>query len=480
MERNDGEMRIATGAMMHETNTFTHMRTGLGAFTCAEGEEVYGIQRWRGTVLDGIFDTLRSGGAELVPAFFARTLPSGTVKRSAYDYIKSKILSGIEKAGTLDGICLALHGSMAVEGMADPQGDLLAELRKITGPGIPIVCPLDMHATVTRKMIENADAFCAYRTAPHIDEYMTGARAAGLLLTSVKSRKKLTTCMRKLPILIAGEKTETDTSPTKELFENLAEMDNEEGILSASYVLGFPWADSVNNGVAALTVGFFDNLPLLDSAAIRLAAAFDHVKEQFDFTTEAHSPEETIEIALRQGSRPVIISDSGDNPTAGASQDSSIMIKLLMDKNVKGALVTAISDKQSYENCFNTGVGKEACLSLGTLKPGSGEASPLSIPVTVKNIARSGNMDYAVVEHDGIDVVISKDRVEVSEPGYMEELGLNLKDYRVIVVKSGYLSPKYRSIAARNMLALTAGDTCEILEELPYKITPRPIFPLDR
>jgi microcystin degradation protein MlrC len=51
--------------------------------------------------------------------------------------------------------------------------------------------------------------------------------------------------------------------------------------------------------------------------------------------------------------------------------------------------------------------------------------------------------------------------------------------YPIVVVKSGYLSPEYKRLAKRAILALTPGDTCELLEQLPYRRVPRPIFPLD-
>ncbi len=68
-------MRIATGAMMHETNTFTHLATELEAFITAKGEEVYGVRRWQGTVIDGIHDTLLKEAVQRIPTFFC-TYPS--------------------------------------------------------------------------------------------------------------------------------------------------------------------------------------------------------------------------------------------------------------------------------------------------------------------------------------------------------------------------------------------------------------------
>jgi microcystin degradation protein MlrC len=62
----------------------------------------------------------------------------------------------------------------------------------------------------------------------------------------------------------------------------------------------------------------------------------------------------------------------------------------------------------------------------------------------------------------------------------MRELGLKLEEYNIISVKCGYLDPTYKAFAAKSILALTPGYTCELLDTLPYKLVPRPIFPLDR
>ena len=473
-------MKIAFGAMMHETNTFTAIRTCICDFTCAEGNDVYGVKKWKGTCTEGIIDELRVAGAEIVPTYFARALPGGMVEKAAYEHIRSRIISKIRQEKDIDGICLALHGSMCVEGEDDPEGSLLEEIREIVGPEVPIVCSLDMHATMTKKMVDNANGFSVYRTAPHIDEYQTGEIAAQLLLKSITEGKKLKTCMKKLPILIAGEKTETAKSPVKELFSLLEEEDAKPVILRSSFTLGFPWADSPHNGVAALAVGCKEDVEELEKSASRLADAFDGIKEKFDFTTEACSFEEAINRALADTSKPVIISDSGDNPTAGALQDLSGVVKVLSERNVPDALVAVIADKKAYTLCKNAGAGAKIELPLGRLDPYSPNSEPLIGTAAIKKIAEVNKTEYAVIDFYGITVVISALRVAVTDPGIIKKLGLDLTKFKIIVLKSGYVSPEYQAISPRCILALTPGDTCEVLENLPYKITPRPIFPLDK
>jgi microcystin degradation protein MlrC len=472
-------LKIAVGAMMHETNTFTTIRTGIGDFTCAEGNDVFGVQKWKGTCIAGIIDKLKAE-VEIIPTFFARALPGGMVEKAAYEHMRSRIISKIRQEKDIDGICLALHGSMCAEGEDDPEGSLLEEIREIVGPEVPIVCSLDMHATMTNKMVDKANAFSVYRTAPHIDEYQTGESAAQLLLKSIFEGKKLKTYMKKLPILIAGEKTETAKSPVKELFSLLEEEDAKPGILRSSFALGFPWADSSHNGVAVLAVGYEEDERELEDSATRLANAFDDAKEKFDFTTEACSFKKAINRALADPTKPIIISDSGDNPTAGASQDLSGVVKILAERKIPDALVAVIADKRAYTLCKNAWEGAEIELPLGRLDPYNPNYEALTGNAVIKKIAEVNGTNYAVVDFNGINVVISELRVAVTDPKILEGLGLDLKSFKIIVLKSGYVSPEYQALSPRCILALTQGDTCEVLKALPYRVTPRPIFPLDK
>ena len=54
--------------------------------------------------------------------------------------------------------------------------------RNVLGPDRPIVITLDLHANITSRMVEGADAIVGYHTYPHVDMFETGQKAARLLL----------------------------------------------------------------------------------------------------------------------------------------------------------------------------------------------------------------------------------------------------------------------------------------------------------
>ncbi len=484
-------MRIAVGQMIQESNTFTTSKTHLSDFNPVTGDEVFKKPTWmKKNPCGGILETLKREGVEIVPTIFANAGAGGIVELQAYEVLKEGILGGIRRAGTVDGVCLALHGSMYVDGVEDPEGDLLTSLRKQVGSGVPIICSLDMHATITEAMIKASDGFTVYLTAPHVDTYETGVRTAHLLLLTLRNHISLITEWIRLPMLLTGEQSETDAFPMSELIANLKNMSQEPGILSASYALSSVYADFSYHWVSVIVVGDVKAQTTVRQAAENLAQHFWERRYDFDFTTEAYPLDEALTKALEDTRKPIIISDSGDNLTAGASGDISLVAKRMLDRGIKDVLITAIVDPESRRVCAEAGEGARVNLKLGRVKP-TLNGPPLNINdarvIKLGNAHDSyqiGNPEIkcAVIEVKGITIVITEERgmAIVSDPIFLDDLNLTPKDFKIVIVKCGYLFPKYQPIAARAMLALTPGDTTLIFSKIPYKRLPRPIFPLDK
>src|SRR6185503_1819802 len=107
----------------------------------------------------------------------------------AYERIVKVMLGGIRAAGPLDGVYLDLHGAMVTEHLDDGEGELLARVRRVIGKELPLVVSLDLHANVTPRMVEHADALIAYRTYPHVDMADTGRSAARHLALLLRAKQ---------------------------------------------------------------------------------------------------------------------------------------------------------------------------------------------------------------------------------------------------------------------------------------------------
>ena len=468
-------MRVAIGAMKHESNTFTRRRTGMEPFDPVTGEAVYNSEWSEGTATRGIIDVLEAAGHEVVPTLFAHAIPSGVVTAEAFGELRDGIVDPIARTDP-DAVCLDLHGSMAVEGEPDPEGALLAAVRARVGER-PIVTSLDMHATVTDRMIEALDGVAAYRTAPHTDVYDSGVRAARILSTILDGTPTAVRRCR-MPMLLSGEQSETDAEPMTSLIGAFEEADESPGVLETAYLLGFPWADSPHGGCFAVVTGEADAVDRIEAETRSLAERFWDRRADFTFTTEAYPLEEAVSEALAHPDTPVVVSDSGDNPTAGATQDLAIVAEHLLDRHVSDALVAVVVDADAVDACRSAGEGADVELSLGRTGP-EANASPLSLTGTVATTRSVRGRSMAVVAADGVRIVIADDRVSVTDPTMLEELGEDPSTHDLVAIKCGYQSPAYQDIAARSILALTPGATNCRLDTLEYERVPRPIYPLD-
>src|SRR5258705_4508800 len=180
--------RIAVGGFLHETNTFAPTKATYADFvhgggwpSMAQGADVLKVMRRINIGLAGFVEAAHANGWELIPTISCGASPSAHVTKDAYERIARVMIDGIAAAGKLDAVYLDLHGAMVTEHLDDGEGEILARVRKVVGARVPIVASLDLHANVTRAMLEYADGLVAYRTYPHIDMPPTGARAPKLL-----------------------------------------------------------------------------------------------------------------------------------------------------------------------------------------------------------------------------------------------------------------------------------------------------------
>ena len=128
-------------------------------------------------------------GHELMPMLWCSASPSSFVTFDAYERVASSMLDHLANLMPLDAVYLDLHGAMVTDHQQDGEGELLARVRSVIGPDIPLVVSLDLHANITSRMFATADVLVGYRTYPHVDMAETGRKAAKILdkmLTGVR------------------------------------------------------------------------------------------------------------------------------------------------------------------------------------------------------------------------------------------------------------------------------------------------------
>jgi microcystin degradation protein MlrC len=184
---------------------------------------------------------------------------------------------------------------------------------------------------------------------------------------------------------------------------------------------------------------------------------------------------EALAQALASPTRPVILADSGDNPTGGGVGDRAEVLAALIAAGARDAILAGIADAPATAAAFAAGPGARLTLSIG------GTLDPSSRPVTVRSevlrLAEDGSGRMAVLGVGGIRAVVTERRRPFHLLADFEALGLNPRTAALVVLKSGYLSPDLAPLANPGILALTEGAVPQDMASLPNRNRPRPCYP---
>jgi len=456
-------MRLAICGIRHESNSFSTMNTEIENFRVARGAEVIQNQFWKS------FQDV-----DWVPTLVAGASPHGLVSKNAYLELKTEIINRLSDGMPVDGVFMSLHGAMHVEEIGDGESDLIRSVREVVGSDVPITGSLDLHANVSPVLAESTNVLTAYRTAPHVDGTETMKRAVRHLINCVRDGSRPHNVLIKLPLLLPGEYAVTKTEPARSLYARLLEIESEQGILDASILIGCAWTDSPYTSVSVIIVGE-ENSREAHKYAASLARDIWSRREEFAAEVETASVEEAIGIAMRRNERPVAISDSGDNVTAGGAGDIPIFLEKLLDAGAVDAVVAGITDSKAVARCIQAGVGSEITLEIGG-KMDRVNGYPLEVTGVVEHV---DSTSLAVLKIEGVRVILVSDRRAFTSLRSFQQAKIDPMEQRIIVIKMGLLIGDIRDIARKTIMALSPGFTSLALDQLPYKQLTRPIFPLD-
>jgi len=459
-------MKIAVGGFGHESNTFSTIPTRYEDLRFARGEELIAAEIWR-QVRDG---------HEIVPLVRAWAQPSGPVTPDCYRRVADELLSGLEKSLPLDAVFLSLHGAMEVEGLGDGEGELLREIRGLVGEDVFIAGTLDLHGNLSGEFVRRCNLLTALRTAPHRDSRETELRGVRLTMACLQEGLRPITELIKLPLLLPGESAVTEVEPARSLYARLPDIDAQPGILASSLLIGCAWTDSPHTSVSVLITG-------TDAAAVRrqaleLAEEIWRVRAEFGPDVPTAEIDEAIRMALEAPQRPVFLSDSGDNTTAGGAGDSPFVLERLVALGVKDAVMAGICDPAAVQRCEQAGERNGVDLVIGG-KLDQQFAQPFAARATVRRVVRTDRGPRAVVDIEGVTTVLQTDRAAFTCLRDFEELGIDPGRKKIVVVKVGYLFSELRDFAPKSIMALTPGFADQRLDRLPYRKLRRPIYPLD-
>jgi microcystin degradation protein MlrC len=307
--------RIAIAGIAIESSTFSPAVSEMDAFRVSRGEEIFNLYPFFSA------DSVNRNRASWFPALYARAIPGGAVTRETYEALVNEILERLKENLPYDGMFFDIHGAMSVTGLDDPEGDLITRIREVIGDETIISTSMDLHGSVTWRLAENTDLITCYRLAPHDDAMESKKRTVDNLLERLElgQGKPKYKAWVAVPILLPGEKTSTRVEPAKSLYEKVAPLADSDGVVDAGIWIGYAWADEPRNQAYVMVTG--DDQQKVTDGAEYLARSFWEVRREFDFIAPTATLKESLDKAIASDKRPFIISDMGDNPTAGGAGD---------------------------------------------------------------------------------------------------------------------------------------------------------------
>jgi microcystin degradation protein MlrC len=461
--------RIAFGGIGIECSTYSRIRTRIEDFDILKGQKLLTNQR---------FAFLKRYNIPFLPTVVATATPGGPVTREAYESIKADFLASLKECLPLDGLFLPMHGAMFVDGMQDAEGDWMAAARSVVGPDCLMSASYDLHGNVSKRVVDNIDAFSAFRTAPHIDREETMIRACDMLVHCIPQHIRPTIVWAPIPVLLPGERTSTEWEPGKHLWAQLPKLNQEPGILDVSLLVGYVWADEPRSTASVVVTG--TAVETEKKIALDLAEQYWEARKEFEFGTETCGTDDCIRKAMAGKMQPAIIADSGDNPTGGGNSDQATVLEALLRLGAQNVVFAGITDRPATDACYAAGLGATLHLSIGaTLDPQG--STPIKATATIKYLlpVDDKTLREAVVQIQGVTLVLTARRRPYHDIGDFTRLGLQPKSFKIIVVKSGYLSPELKPIANPSLMALTDGAINQDIVNLPANRYRKPTYPFE-
>lgn len=487
------KLRIAIGSMSNETSHFLTTMSTLEHWQnnyVLHQQDVFSL-RGTDSEIAGMLTVLDRQAVEIVPLMAAGAVAGGPNTEACYQYLKAGLLTPLQAALPVDGVILALHGSMTAISEDDTEGDILAAVRQLVGENVPIIATLDLHAHITEKMIQNANGLVGYTHYPHDDAFSTGERGATLLLQSIQGKVKLTMAMAKVPVISSGVRGMTfGDAPMAHLTRRARELEADPAILSVSIFHVHPTNDLPGMGSGGLVITDGDLARAQDEA---IGLAEEYWARRWAFEPEILSIETAIARGRQVAGGPILLVDTADCVGGGAAGDSVALLQRLLALQVTEPTFLMVVDPEAAQRCAQVGIGGQIALQLGY-----GIDASWGQPIPVSGVVRhlldgdfvyTGGVYGGTRTSMGLSAVLAIGNIQVlimSKPTYdwadeqFRTAGLDVRRAKFIGVKNPMnYQYAYEGIAKAAYIVDTPGPTPATMKHLAYKRLQRPFFPQD-
>jgi microcystin degradation protein MlrC len=446
--------------------------------------------------LPGFFTEMdRTGPWTPVPLRVALAQPGGPVEQRFFQDYLSEIETGLKTAGPLDAVFISAHGAALAEGTDDPDGDLFEVVRRCVGPDIPVIAVFDLHANVSRKMIDNLSVFVGYRANPHTDIYERGVEAAKHMRECLAGTRTAIE-MVKLPLVPPQISLLTAKGPYADLI-NYGQRKMAGDVMNVSVMAGFAYSDSPKNGLTAVVTARNANRRTAAKLALKIAKRGWDTRERFK--RAMMSLADAVQLAASVGRdrrrKPIILADVGDNPGGGGRGNTTYLLRALKSAGVQNVMFGVFNDAVVAGKAHALGEGATFTASFNSQEhqefslPFDCEATVVKLSdgrfVGRRGVLKNVSADMgpsALLDLGGIRLVVISHRCQCMDPRQFEMFGLDIAEARVVVVKSrGHFRGGFDELFKPDQIYEVdcPGLTSPVLANFTWTKLPRPVYPLD-
>ncbi len=399
-----------------------------------------------------------------IPNKFYRSLPGGPVDKKFFIKTINNITNDLIKSKPIDGILLIMHGAMYVKGISDPEGFFIKKIRSKVSKNCKISLSYDLHGQMTDSIIKNIDYFAAYKTAPHVDVKQTYSRSLKMLIDGILKNKKNHIIWKKIPVLVSGEMSSTIVEPCKKIYKNLNIFNKLNGINDCNLLIGYVWADTKRATASAIVNCADVNI----GKKICKKIALSYWKNRFNLVYDMKSYKLNKIFHVVNKKRFTILADSGDNPTAGGIGSRIDVLEHVFKNKIENTLFAGIYNEEIFRELKNK---KNKIVIKDSISK-----KKISISIDKFYLKK----DNAIIISNNNTVIFTKYRKPFHYLSDFRELNINLKKYKILIVKSGYLSPELKKLKADNFMILTDGFVTQDFKRIKNLFREKPIYPFQK
>lgn len=470
-------MQIFIAGLATETNTFSPIPTGRLAFedgfvshqATAEPPNLFSapLHEWRSLA--------EARGWQVTESLSAFAQPAGITTRATYETYRDEILEDLRKAQP-DIVLLSLHGAMIAEGYDDCEGDLITRARALA-PGAVIGVELDPHCHLTDAMVTGADLIICFKEYPHTDAPDRARDLFALVADTALGKIRPVMAVYDCRMIAMYH---TTRAPMRGFVDDMLAEETRDGVLSLSLAHGFPWGDCADVGTKMLAITDGDAglaQELAERYGRRLWA--HRTALQPDWPGISQALDQAQDLATQAPGGPVVVADFADNAGGGAPADASFVLQEVLNKGLSDVAMGIFFDPITVRMCQDAGAGAKMQVRLGG-KIGIMSGDPVDLDVTVRAVRPQMHQYMGDTRMEmgtgvwletsgGVHLVVNDRRTQAFHPICFTDLGIDLAQQKIVVVKSSqHFYAGFAPIAAQVIYISGPGAITPDYANIPY------------